>query len=254
MNKKLCALAIFFMAIIVIASPAYAAAAGNVLPIPSVSINVGAAENNAQVSSSIQLMFLVAIISLAPYLIVMLTSFTRIVIVLHFVRNALGTQQMPPNQVLVGLALFLTLFLMSGTITTINDTALKPYSAGIITQQEAIDNGLAPIKEFMSRQAAAKDIQMFANLSGTTGITPENVPMTVLIPAFILGEIAQGFRFGFIIYMPFIVVDMVVASTLMAMGMMMLPPAMISLPFKILLFVVLDGWNLVIEMLVKSFR
>jgi flagellar biosynthetic protein FliP len=184
----------------------------------------------------------------------MLTCFTRIIIALHFLRSALGTQQMPPNQVMIGLALFLTFFIMSPTLSTINTTAIIPYAAGTITQQEAIDTGLQPLRSFMIRQVEKKDVALFASLANETYQTPEEIPNTVLIPSFILGEISKGFRFGFFIYMPFIVVDMVVASTLMAMGMMMLPPAMISLPFKVLLFVMVDGWNLVIEYLIKTFK
>jgi flagellar biosynthetic protein FliP len=173
---------------------------------------------------------------------------------LHFLRSALGTQQMPPNQVLIGLALFLTFFIMSPTLSTINETAVQPFAAGQITQEEAIETGLKPLRSFMIRQVEKKDLALFASLANETYETPEDIPNTVLIPSFILGEVSKGFRFGFFIYMPFIVVDMVVSSTLMAMGMMMLPPAMISLPFKVLLFVMVDGWNLVIEYLVKTFK
>ncbi len=222
--------------------------------IPNISINIGDSDTPGQAASGIQMMLVLTVISLAPYILVMLTSFTRIIIVLHFTRSALGTQQMPPNQVLVGLALFMTLFLMAPTFGKINDNAIKPLSRGEITQEQAIERGLEPLREFMVKQVETKDVELFAKLSGQTGLTKESMPYSVLIPAFLLGEISKGFRFGFIIYMPFIVVDMVVASTLMAMGMMMLPPAMISLPFKILLFVLLDGWNLTLEMLTKTFR
>lgn len=223
------------------------------LPVPNVDISIGTAETSRQAASSLQLLLVITIISLSPFILLMFTCFTRIIIALHFLRSALGTQQMPPNQVLIGLALCLTFFIMSPTLTTINDTAIKPYAAGEITQQEAIETGLRPLRAFMIRQVEEKDVALFASLANQTYTTPEEVPNSVLIPSFILGEISKGFRFGFFIYMPFIVVDMVVASTLMAMGMMMLPPAMISLPFKVLLFVMVDGWNLVIEYLIKTF-
>ncbi|MDR2904144.1 MAG: flagellar type III secretion system pore protein FliP [Clostridiales bacterium] len=224
------------------------------LPVPNLDINVGAAETPQQAASSLQLLLVISIISLSPFILLMLTCFTRLIIALHFLRSALGTQQMPPNQILIGLALFLTFFVMSPTLSTINENAVKPFSEGRITQEEAIDAGLQPLRTFMIRQVEKKDVALFASLAGETYETPEEIPNTVLIPSFILGEVSKGFRFGFFIYMPFIVVDMVVSSTLMAMGMMMLPPAMISLPFKVLLFVMVDGWNLVIEYLIKTFK
>jgi len=184
----------------------------------------------------------------------MLTSFTRIIIVLHFVRSALGTQQMPPNQILVGIALFLTLFIMGPVFTEVNETALKPYGAKEITQQEMVERAMVPIREFMFNQVEDKDLGLFVELSGEEYASIEEIPNKVLIPSFILGELSKGFIFGFFIYIPFIVIDMVVASILMAMGMMMLPPAMISLPFKILLFILVDGWAYIIEILAMSFR
>jgi len=183
----------------------------------------------------------------------MTTCFTRVLIVLHFVRAALGTQQMPPNQVMVGIALFISLFIMGPAIDRINREALQPYSAGLMSQEDAISGGLEPLREFMMRQAEERDVALFMELAGETFTTYEAVPTSVLIPAFLLGEMTKGFKFGVIVYLPFIAIDMVVASVLMAMGMMMLPPAMISLPFKILLFVMVDGWNLIIENLIRTF-
>lgn len=230
------------------------AAAPVAVPVPSFNISVGQTDNPAQVASTLQLFFFITIIAVAPYILIMLTCFTRIIICLHFIRSALGTQQMPPSQVLIGLALFLTFFLMGNIITDINNNAIKPYAEGRLTQQQAIETGMKPVRAFMLRQVEDKDIALFAELAGQTYETEEDIPSRVLIPAFILGEMTKGFKFGFLIYLPFIVVDMVVASTLMAMGMMMLPPAMISLPFKILLFVMVDGWSLVIKTIITTFR
>jgi flagellar biosynthetic protein FliP len=184
----------------------------------------------------------------------MVTSFTRIIIVLHFVRAALGTTTTPPNQVLVSLALFLTFFIMSPVLTQINTEAIQPLSAGTITQEEALKAGLAPIHAFMVKQTKEKDIRLFMDIAQIDFVEKmEDIPITVLIPAFIISELRKAFIIGFLIYIPFIVIDMVVASTLMSMGMMMLPPTMISMPFKILLFIMADGWNLIIGELVKTF-
>ncbi|MDR2903571.1 MAG: flagellar type III secretion system pore protein FliP, partial [Clostridiales bacterium] len=184
------------------------------LPVPNLDINIGAADTPQQATSSLQLLLVISIISLSPFILLMLTCFTRLIIALHFLRSALGTQQMPPNQVLIGLALFLTFFIMSPTLSTINETAIEPFSAGQITQTEAIDAGLKPLRSFMIRQVEKKDLALFASLANETYATTEEIPNTVLIPSFILGEVSKGFRFGFFIYMPFIVVDMVVSSTL----------------------------------------
>jgi len=185
----------------------------------------------------------------------MLTSFTRIIIVLHFTRTALGTQTAPPNQVLIGLAVFLTLFIMAPVFTRVNEEAIIPFDQGELTAKEALDAGMVPIREFMYGQTQAKDVATFMEIANLEwdGTDPEAVPSTVLIPAFVLSELRTSFIIGFLIYIPFIVIDMVVSSILMSMGMMMLPPTTISTPFKILLFVLADGWNLVIINLVKSF-
>ncbi|MDR1539926.1 MAG: flagellar type III secretion system pore protein FliP [Clostridiales bacterium] len=208
----------------------------------------------ASSAATLQILFIMSVISLAPSLIIMLTSFARIIISLHFLRSALGTQQMPPNQVLIGLSLFLTLFIMGPIFSSINETALKPYSRGSLSAEEAMDAGMEPLREFMFNQCEDKDIAMFIELSGESYSSRQEIPNRILIPAFMLGEMTKGFKIGFIIYLPFIAIDMVVASVLMAMGMMMLPPAMISLPFKILLFIMSGGWSFVIESVLRTFR
>ncbi len=209
---------------------------------------------NGEINGALRILLTLTLIMIAPTLIIMLTSFTRIIIVLHFTRSALNTQTAPPNQVLIGLALFLTFFIMSPTISTIYNEALVPFDAGEITQQEALEIGMEPIREFMYRQTQTKDVRLFMDISGTEWDgNLDTIPTSVLIPSFIVSELRTAFIIGFIIFIPFIVIDMVVASALMSMGMMMLPPTTISLPFKILLFVLADGWSLVIGNLVKTF-
>ena len=210
--------------------------------------------DSAGMSGTIQMLLVLTVLSLAPSILIMMTSFTRIIIVLHFVRTAMGTQSAPPNQVLIGLALFLTMFIMSPTLVQINENAIKPLSNGIITQEEAFEEGIQPIREFMMEQTREKDIKLFLDIAeiGTVE-TYDDIPTTVLIPAFIISELRAAFIMGFLIYIPFIIIDMVVAATLMSMGMMMLPPTTISMPFKILLFILADGWALVIGELVKTF-
>ncbi|MDD2620545.1 MAG: flagellar type III secretion system pore protein FliP [Syntrophomonadaceae bacterium] len=205
-------------------------------------------------SSALQLIILITILTLAPSIIILLTSFTRIIVVLGFIRSSLATQQMPPNQVLIGLALFLTFFVMAPTLQQVNNQALQPYLKGQITQEVAFDKGIMPLRTFMFKQTREKDLALFVKLSKIN--RPQNfkdIPNYVLIPSFVISELKTAFQIGFIIFIPFLVIDMVVASALMSMGMMMLPPMMISLPFKILLFVLVDGWNLVIQSLMMSF-
>ena len=214
--------------------------------------------DNGTISGALRILLILTGIALAPILIICLTSFTRILIVLHFTRAALNTQTAPPNQVLIGLTLFLTFFIMSPTIMNIYDNALVPFDKGEITQEEAIDRGIEPLREFMYGQTQKKDVVMFMEIAGlewdsTAPDANENVPTYVLIPSFMVSELRTAFIIGFLIYIPFIIIDMVVASTLMSMGMMMLPPTTISMPFKILLFVLADGWNLIIGNVVKSF-
>ena len=216
--------------------------------------SLGSNQGEGSLSSTLQILLILTVITLAPSILIMLTSFTRIIIVLHFVRSALGTQSTPPNQVLIGLALFLTFFIMSPVFTEINTNAIEPLSAGIISEEEAFEKGVAPLRTFMLEQTDTKDIRLFLDIAGIDKVeTIEEIPLTVIIPAFIISELTKAFIIGFLIYIPFIVIDMVVSSTLMSMGMMMLPPTMISMPFKILLFVLADGWNLIIGEVVKTF-
>lgn len=223
-------------------------------PLPGIELQVTPTEEPEGVVNTLELLVLLTALTLAPAFLVMLTSFTRIVVVLGFVRNALATQQIPPNQVLIGLALFLTLFTMYPTFQEIKTQAIDPYVAGQITQEEAIASGEVPLKEFMFRQTREKDLALFVNISGMARpATRDDIPMYVLIPSFAISELKTAFQMGFLIYVPFLIIDLVVASTLMAMGMFMVPPIMISLPFKILLFVLVDGWYLVVKSLVESF-
>lgn len=205
--------------------------------------------------SSIQLLVIFTVLTLAPSILMMMTSFSRILIVLSFVRNALGTQQIPQNQILIGLALFLTFFIMSPVIAEINDDAIQPYVNEEISQEKMVENVMEPIRGFMFKQTKEKDMGLFLKIAKIEKIESiDDIPTTILIPSFIISEIKAAFQIGFIIFVPFLVIDMVVASVLMAMGMMMLPPAMISLPFKLLLFIMVDGWSLIIGQLVNSFN
>lgn len=209
---------------------------------------------SANLSGTLKILIVLTVISLAPSILIMFTSFTRIIIVLHFVRTALSTNSSPPNQVLIGLSLFLTLFVMSPTFSQIYTDAIQPFDAGEITQEEALEKGVAPLREFMYGQTQTKDLRLFMDIAEIDTVeTADDIPMTVLAPSFMLSELRTAFIIGFLIYIPFIIIDMVVASTLMSMGMMMLPPTTISMPFKILLFVLVDGWNLIIGNLVKTF-
>ncbi|MBR1420818.1 MAG: flagellar type III secretion system pore protein FliP [Selenomonadaceae bacterium] len=223
--------------------------------IPSVNIEVGEAETPDEVATTMQMFALLTIISFAPGILMMTTSFVRIVVVIGFLRNALSTQNVPPNQVVISLALFLTFYIMSPYWNQANEQGIQPYLAGEISQEEAIDNVVYPIREFMFKQTREADLALFVNLSESERPeSQEDVSTFVLIPAFVISELKTGFQLGFMIYIPFIVIDMIVASTLMSMGMMMLPPVMISLPFKILLFVMVDGWHLLIQSLITSFK
>ena len=231
----------------------------------SISIN----NDEAGVASEVRALLLLTIIAVSPSLLIMLTSYTRIVIVLHFLRTAIGTQTAPPNQILIGLALFLTFFIMWPTFQQINENAIQPLDNGDITIDEALKEAEVPIRQFMYGQVQRKDVKLFVDMAGdsydidSAALEKEYeesgqsaydaIPMTIMIPSFVIGELRQAFIMGFVIYIPFIVIDMVVASVLMSMGMMMLPPTTISLPFKILLFILADGWNLVIGSVVKTF-
>ncbi|NLP50549.1 MULTISPECIES: flagellar type III secretion system pore protein FliP [Bacillaceae] len=206
------------------------------------------------VSTSVQLLLLLTVFSLAPAILILMTSFTRIIIVLSFVRTSLATQSMPPNQVLIGLALFLTFFIMAPTFSQVNDQALQPLFNEEITLDEAYEKASIPLKEFMSKHTRQKDLALFIDYAGMERPESiEDIPLTVLVPAFAISELKTAFQIGFMIFIPFLVIDMVVASVLMSMGMMMLPPVMISLPFKILLFVLVDGWYLIVKSLLQTF-
>lgn len=221
----------------------------------SFEFNISSNAGSSSLSASLQMLLVLTVLSLAPSILIMMTSFTRIIVVLHFVRSALGTQTTPPNQVLVGLALFLTLFIMSPVISDVNANCVEPFQQGTMTQEEALNAGLKPIREFMFDQTNRSDIKLFLEIEGKNAEikSEEDIPTMVLMPAFMISELRTAFIIGFLIYLPFIVIDMVVASTLMSMGMMMLPPTTISMPFKILLFVLADGWNLVIGQVVRTF-
>ena len=211
--------------------------------------------DETSLSGTLQILLIITVISLAPSILVMVTSFTRIIIVLHFVRTAIGTQSSPPNNVLIGLSLFLTLFIMSPVIAQIKTEAYDPLVAEEITQQEALERGIQPLREFMLKQTRQDDLRLFMDIAKIEPVeSVDELSITIIIPAFIISELRAAFIIGFLIYVPFIVIDMVVSSALMSMGMMMLPPTTISMPFKILLFILADGWNLVIGQLVNSFN
>lgn len=253
----------FMLGLTTLTVSAQEAGAGDI-NVPSVNVSFGASEDGEDVVGSLQILALLTIVSLAPSILIMMTSFTRIIIVLRFVRSALSTQQTPPNQLLIGLALFLTIFIMAPVIKEVNEEALQPYSAGEIGQEQAIERGMAPLRNFMFGEVNPRDLALFIEIAAVdvTELTTESltndeiralIPTEALIPAFIISELRAAFIIGFLIYIPFIVIDMVVASTLMSMGMMMLPPVMISMPFKLLIFIMADGWNLIIGELVKTF-
>jgi flagellar biosynthesis protein FliP len=224
--------------------------------LPNISLNMsGGGTEPEKVSTLIQLLILLTILSLGPAILLMVTSFTRIVIVLSLLRHALGTQTMPPNQVIIGLSLFLTFFIMAPVFNRVNDEALKPYYEERITGEQAFEKAAIPIKTFMLKQVREKDLALFIKIANENRpAKKEDVSLTTLIPAFAISELKTAFQIGFMIYLPFLILDMVVASVLLSMGMMMLPPIMVSLPFKLLLFVLVDGWNLIVGSLVQSFH
>jgi flagellar biosynthetic protein FliP len=224
------------------------------ITLPNIQMGFKSTQNPAEVVNTIKILMILTVLTLAPAILIMMTSFTRLIIVLSFLRQAIGTQQMPPNQLLVGLALFLSLFIMSPAINEINEKALKPYLDGKVSQEVAFDNAMSPLRKFMFNQTRDADLALFIKLARVEQPkTRADVPSVVLIPSFVISELKTAFQIGFIIYLPFLVIDLVVASVLMAMGMMMLPPVVVSLPFKIMLFVLVDGWGLIIGSLVKSF-
>ncbi len=224
------------------------------LPLPSFQIGVEEARSPEEVAVVLQIIALLTVLSLAPAILVLMTSFTRLVVVFNFLRQAIGVQQAPPNQVLIGLALFITFFVMAPVWQQVHQTALRPYLDKEISYQQAFESAQAPVRKFMLANTREKDLALFVKVSGAERPrTPADVGMLALIPAFVISELKTAFIIGFVLYVPFLVIDMVVASVLLSMGMMMLPPVMISLPFKLMLFVLVDGWNIVIGSLVKSF-
>ena len=238
---------------VLLAVPRHALAAG--LTLPNVSLNVGTGGSPAAVVDSVRLLVLLSVLTFVPAILLMTTSFTRIIIVLSFLRSALGTQTTPPSQVLIGLALFLTFFIMAPVYKQVNDQAVQPYLSGQLSQTQAEDAAAAPLRTFMLNQTRKEDLGLFVTLAKLpTPVDTKTLPLTVVIPAFITSELKTAFQMGFLIYIPFLVIDIVVASILMSMGMFMLPPVIISLPFKILLFVMVDGWYLVVKSLVESFH
>lgn len=223
--------------------------------LPSVNIDFGQAASGEEAATTVQILLFMTVLTLAPSILIMMTCFTRIIIIFSFVRRALALQTTPPNQILIGLALFLTFFIMSPVIMEVKTEAYDPLVEGQISQAEAVDEALDPLRDFMLRQVRTKDLKLFIDLAGVEEIADYgDIPTSALIPAFIISEIKTGFEVGFLLFIPFIVIDMIVASTLMALGMMMLPPVMISMPFKILLFILVDGWNLIVEKIILSIR
>ncbi|OGW28122.1 MAG: flagellar biosynthetic protein FliP [Nitrospinae bacterium RIFCSPLOWO2_12_FULL_47_7] len=227
---------------------------GWAISLPTIQMGMEDSSNPEKVSSAIQVLILLTVLTLAPSILIMTTSFSRIIIVLSFLRQAMGTQQTPPNQILVGLALFLTTFVMAPVWSEINEKALQPYLGEKISQAEALQVAEVPLKRFMLRQTREKDLALFINIAGgQKPATKEDAELRMLIPAFIISELKTAFQIGFMIYIPFLILDMVVASVLLSMGMMMLPPVLISLPFKLMLFVMVDGWYLTVGSLMRSF-
>lgn len=222
--------------------------------LPSISIGVGNAKGQGEVSTSLQIMALLTVLSLAPALMILTTAFTRIVIILSFVRTALGTQSIPPNQVMVGLSMFLTFFVMAPTWQKVNVTAVQPYFEKKIDQKTAIDRASIPVREFMLKNTYEKDLKMFLNLRKETPKTKADVSLTTLVPAFVVSELKTAFIVGFYIFIPFLIIDLVVASGLMSMGMMMLPPSIVSLPAKLLVFVLADGWGTLINAILSGYK
>jgi len=229
------------------------ASSSEAVSLPSIQLGVDDVEDPEKISSALQVLFLLTILTLAPSILIMTTSFARIIIVLSFLRQAMGTQQTPPTQILVGLGLFLTLFVMGPTWTEINNKALQPYLNEEISQTDALKIAGEPLKTFMLRQTREKDLSLFIDISGKEPTNNQELDMSSIIPAFIISELKTAFQIGFLIYIPFLILDMVVASILLSMGMMMLPPVLISLPFKLMLFVMVDGWYLTVGSLMRSF-
>jgi flagellar biosynthetic protein FliP len=223
-------------------------------PLPKISVSVEEADTPQEVAQSIQIIILITVLALAPSIRIMVTSFSRIIIVFHFLRSALSTQTVPSNQILVSLALFLTFFIMRPVFNEVNTNAIQPYLNAEISQQVALQETVKPLRTFMLKHVGEKELELFINISGDAKPqNPDELKLSTIIPAFIISEIKIAFQIGFLIYLPMLLIDLIIASILLSMGMMMLPPVMISLPFKLLLFVLVDGWYLIVESLVKGF-
>jgi flagellar biosynthesis protein FliP len=252
-NKKYLFIVLFILSLIFIFDKQVMA---EPIEIPDLNISIGDESTSPQnYVDNIKLLITLTILTLLPSIIIMMTSFTRIVVVFSFLKNALGATQSIPNQILTGLAIFLTIFIMRPVYTEINNTAFEPFMANEITQEAAMENASKPLREFMLKETRQKDLELFIETSDLDSeeITKENIPLTVVIPAFAISELKTAFQIGFLIYLPFLIIDMVVASVLMSMGMFMISPVMVSLPFKLLLFVMVDGWNLLVKSLITSF-
>jgi len=224
------------------------------IPFPKIGVDIGTADTPEDVSTTLQILLLMTVLSLAPSILIMTTSYLRLIIVFHFLKTALGTQSMPPSQLLAGIALFITFFIMSPTFSRINDEALQPLMNNEIKVEDALDKGIQPLREFMLKNVRDEDIALFVEMAGIDmPATRVELPTYILLPAFAISELRAGFIIGFFIFIPFLMVDMIIASILLSMGMMMIPPMMISLPFKILLFILIDGWSLIIGSVIRSF-
>lgn len=254
MKKFFFAIVLFSLLFLLFPEKVCAQSGSTPIVLPKIGIDVGTSQNPKDVAVTLQILLLMTVLSLAPAIMIMTTSYLRIIIVFSFLKSALGTQQMPPSQLLAGLALFITFFIMAPTWSQVNDIALKPMMDGKMSMEEAYTKGIEPIRTFMFRQVRDQDLELFISLANQK--KPEkrtDLSTLILVPAFALSELRAGFIIGFFIFIPFIMIDMIVSSILMSMGMMMLPPMLISLPFKILLFVLVDGWNLITASLVRSF-
>lgn len=257
-NKNLTASTSFLRLVTVVfllALGALALAQSQTIPIPSLNVGIGGGGDKEQMSTSLKILALLTVLSLAPAIMILTTAFTRIVIVLSFVRTALGTQNIPPNQVIIGLSLFLSFFVMGPTYQQINEQAIQPYMSATnpIPFDQAVSRAEAPLKEFMLKNTYEKDLKMFLDMKGETVLTREDVPIMTLVPAFVISELKTSFVIGFYIFLPFIVIDLIVASLLMGMGMMMMPPVVVSLPAKILVFVLADGWSVIVKALLSGY-
>ncbi len=250
MKTKIASLVVICLAILVMVGPAWAQS----VPIPTINITMDGTDDPERISTTLNILFIMTVLTLAPSILVLMTSFVRILVIFSFLRQGLGTPQTPPNQVLISLALFLTFYIMTPVWKDIEANAFKPFMANQITQSVALTRALEPVREFMFFQTREKDLALFMELAGQDRpVNKDEVPTMSLIPAFVISELKTAFTIGFMLYIPFIVIDMVVASVLLAMGMMMLPPVMVSLPFKLMLFVLVDGWNLVVGSIFRSF-